>query len=195
MSVRVEAGECEVADEDMQASMMKRAEELLEAAGLYRYEVASYALPGYESLHNMAYWTGVEYLGLGAGAASMLGEKSARSAIGAGVFEPFEMGESGARVRVAASSDDLAFSESLGKPHVEPEFLSAREAALEDLMLGMRRSVGVARECVQAVPGAEAVFSDLVRKGLVEENAESFVPTERGWLMGNEIFEAIWDLA
>ena len=35
-------------------------------AGFQRYEVASYARPGFESRHNTAYWTGVPYLAGGA---------------------------------------------------------------------------------------------------------------------------------
>ena len=52
--------------------MMLAASELLAEAGLHRYEVASYARPGFEARHNLAYWSGIEYLGLGAGASSML---------------------------------------------------------------------------------------------------------------------------
>ena len=36
-----------------------------------RYEVASYARPGFACRHNIAYWTGVPYLGLGRSAATM----------------------------------------------------------------------------------------------------------------------------
>ena len=48
------------------------AAEVLEEAGYERYEVASYAEPGHRCRHNIAYWTGKPYLGLGRSAASML---------------------------------------------------------------------------------------------------------------------------
>ena len=67
-----EAGEMEVPDEDFQAQCMDLAAEVLEAAGYERYEVASYAKPGHRCRHNIAYWTGKPYLGLGRSAASML---------------------------------------------------------------------------------------------------------------------------
>ncbi len=222
---RVEAGECMVADEDTQAQMMLCAAKLLEKAGLMRYEVASYAKPGSESLHNSAYWTGVEYLGLGAGAASMLTAEGARAAFDAGLFDAeLEAAEvdtatdradtsevSGclgieakcdrdalrapARYRFAANADDVAFCSSHGKPRVDVETLTSREAAIEDLMLGMRMSVGVSRERVLELSDALPVFEELCAKGLVAEQHGRFVPTDRGWLMGNEIFGAIWALA
>lgn len=67
-----EAGEMEVPDEDFQAQCMGLAAEVLEESGYERYEVASYAKPGHRCRHNIAYWTGKPYLGLGRSAASML---------------------------------------------------------------------------------------------------------------------------
>ncbi|UEA45994.1 radical SAM family heme chaperone HemW [Collinsella stercoris] len=67
-----EAGETEVPDEDFQAQCMDLAAEVLKEAGYERYEVASYAKPGHRCRHNIAYWTGKSYLGLGRSAASML---------------------------------------------------------------------------------------------------------------------------
>ena len=62
----------EVPDEDFQAQCMDLAAEVLKEAGYERYEVASYAKPGHRCRHNIAYWTGKPYLGLGRSAASML---------------------------------------------------------------------------------------------------------------------------
>lgn len=67
-----EAGDVEVPDEDFQAQCMDLAAEVLKEAGYERYEVASYAKPGHRCRHNIAYWTGKPYLGLGRSAASML---------------------------------------------------------------------------------------------------------------------------
>lgn len=242
---RVEAGECEVADDDLQADMMLDASELLEAAGFERYEVASYAKPGYLSHHNTAYWTGAEYLGLGAGASSMLSAETAEQVIDAGLFDIrddtseeagwwrsrsdspelarerhrrsrlvrrreaspvgnslcasttrlIQIGSGVARMRIATSPDDVAFSQSFGRPHVELEMLNSFESAVEDLMLGMRRSIGVSVEHVRAVEGAPAVFERLEALGLVRQREGRLIPTERGWLLGNEVYGAIWSLA
>ena len=51
-------GEMDEPDEDVEAAAMEDARLILEDAGFHRYEVASYARPGFESRHNTAYWTG-----------------------------------------------------------------------------------------------------------------------------------------
>jgi oxygen-independent coproporphyrinogen-3 oxidase len=48
-------------------------ERMLGGAGLYRYEVSNYARPGAECRHNLRYWRGGDYIGLGLGAASRIG--------------------------------------------------------------------------------------------------------------------------
>ncbi len=64
-------GEMDEPDEDVEAAAMEEAQRILEDAGFHRYEVASYARPGFESRHNTAYWTGKPYLGLGRSAVTM----------------------------------------------------------------------------------------------------------------------------
>jgi oxygen-independent coproporphyrinogen-3 oxidase len=46
--------------------------EMLSTAGYHHYEISNFALPGYEAIHNSAYWRHVPYVGLGPGAHSML---------------------------------------------------------------------------------------------------------------------------
>jgi oxygen-independent coproporphyrinogen-3 oxidase len=60
-------------DEGLYATEYLRGAELLEAAGVLRYEVSNFALAGHESLHNLGYWKGAEYLGVGPGAHSFWG--------------------------------------------------------------------------------------------------------------------------
>ncbi len=236
LAARVAAGEWGGPVEEEEAAMMEAAQELLESAGLHRYEVASYAAPGRESQHNTAYWSGKEYLGLGAGAASMLSAKSWRACVDAGIFGAAELevadevggatqgaaGEPGsgvgadatlvrgaaqcelpaatARVRVQASASVSAFSESLGRPAVQLECMDAREALLEDVMLAFRRSAGLSAQLEQracaAIKELALALQRLQDAGLVARNAQgALAPTERGWLMGNEVFGTIWSLA
>src|SRR6185295_8156647 len=58
------------ADDDLEASMAEAAAAALDAAGYARYEISSWAQPGFASRHNQSYWDGSDYLGLGAGAHS-----------------------------------------------------------------------------------------------------------------------------
>jgi oxygen-independent coproporphyrinogen-3 oxidase len=81
------------------------------------------------------------------------------------------------------------------------EFLSAAQAAAEDLMLGARLTSGIGAELIAAaseVLGEGRVatqLSTLVSEGLLKQCGKAYVPTKSGWLLGNELFGALWDLA
>ena len=59
-------------DEDSEREMYHETKRFLKDCGYERYEISNYAKPGRECRHNIAYWTGVQYLGLGLGASSYL---------------------------------------------------------------------------------------------------------------------------
>lgn len=54
-------------------AMYRLTNAFLKAQGYHRYEISNYARRGYECIHNIGYWTGTEYLGVGLGAASYVG--------------------------------------------------------------------------------------------------------------------------
>ena len=58
--------------DDMQAELFEQASRFLEKRRFTHYEISNFALIGHESLHNLNYWRGGEYLGLGPAAASHL---------------------------------------------------------------------------------------------------------------------------
>lgn len=58
--------------EETEREMYYLTQELLTAEGYQRYEISNYAKQGRECQHNIGYWTGKEYLGLGLGAASYI---------------------------------------------------------------------------------------------------------------------------
>lgn len=60
-------------DEEEDRAMYALTGELLAAAGYQRYEISNYAKPGRECRHNMVYWRRGNYLGLGLGASSLVG--------------------------------------------------------------------------------------------------------------------------
>ncbi len=65
-------GACELPGEDTDREIYLRTKEILESYGYHRYEISNYSKAGYECRHNLSYWTGVEYLGLGLGASSLV---------------------------------------------------------------------------------------------------------------------------
>jgi len=61
-------GEFALPDEDLSEQLYRTTEDMLSARGLRAYEVSNYAKPGQESRHNLAYWQGDDYVGIGPGA-------------------------------------------------------------------------------------------------------------------------------
>jgi putative oxygen-independent coproporphyrinogen III oxidase len=198
MAARLSAGALPAPDPDLAADMMLAAEAALTAAGMPRYEVASYARPGSESRHNTVYWTGGAYLGVGPAASSMLPFPDyVRVASAEGWAARGEgAAPAPARARFTHAGDlDGYMRRPLAEP-TELECLDAAEAAREDVMLGMRLTKGVTADRVDGA-GLTAVMASLAAQGLVErlrdaDDVEGWRTTDRGWLLGNEVFGAIW---
>lgn len=199
-------------DEDFQAACMDVARERLCSAGYHPYEVASYALDGHECAHNIAYWTGRGYLGLGRSAAGMLDAEDFDRL--AGLFPDVPARGDAHRVRLVQRDD--------GATAFEAEYLSQREAAAEDMMLACRMTRGVASDllvraaCVIPTGELAAACDRALELGLatwVTDHVEGhagrvtskdviagrararLAPTHLGWLDGNMLFELFWDLA
>lgn len=199
-------------DEDFQAACMDVARERLSSAGYHPYEVASYALDGHECAHNIAYWTGRGYLGLGRSAAGMLDAEDFDRL--AGLFPGVAPRGDFYRERLVQRNDDATV--------FEAEYLTRREAAAEDLMLACRMTRGVASDLLvraaRVIPADEltAACDRALELGLaawVPEHGDThagpiasddviagltcarLAPTHLGWLDGNVLFELFWGLA
>lgn len=159
-------GEIPDVDDDVEAEQMKLAETLLTAAGYERYEVASYAKPGYQCKHNIAYWTGVPYLGLGKSAATMTQNSERRMRLKDGIvtddLTPAQM-----------RAEDLMLSMRMSVGVSEEQITSSQEL----------------------LPNIGSCFKGLQEKGLVVLSGGRYKPTELGWLCGNELYGDIFDLA
>ena len=192
---------CAWNDDGVQASRMTQAQALLEGFGYRRYEVASYSVAGKECRHNIAYWTGAPYLGLGTGASSMLDLKGylrLREACPR-LPEP-PSGIVRVRLTVRTGRGELAADPYLSSLSFSLEFLTRSQAVAEDLMLGARLVAGLRPELVsqaREVFGTrlDATLEALLGDGLLVERDGRLAPTERGWLLGNELYGALWDLA
>ena len=59
-------------DEEQERRMYRETEQILAQAGYERYEISNYAKKGYACRHNLVYWQGGDYLGLGLGSSSYM---------------------------------------------------------------------------------------------------------------------------
>lgn len=161
-------GEMAEPDDDVEAACMEAAERILEEAGFIRYEVASYARPGFASRHNIAYWTGVPYLGLGRSAVTMTQNAERRM-----------------RVQDGQVVDDL----NARQMAAEDLMLGMRQAN------GVSDAQVTAAAATIGAGAVAAVFDELAALGLAEHRDGRWRPTERGWLCGNELYGRLLDLA
>ena len=193
---------------DVQADRMQAASKMLQAAGFERYEVASYARNQKSCKHNKMYWTGESYLGLGTSAASMLTASEYDALAKKNVSLPTRP-QDAIRVRLVVldSPKKIAEGVSLFSTEFDVEFLTYREAVAEDLMLHARLTEPIApalldkSEQVFGVSCLQDVLDTCMRDGLLEhvcapdsKDKTTYSPTDKGWLLGNELYGRLWDL-
>jgi oxygen-independent coproporphyrinogen-3 oxidase len=165
-----------VPDEEAMADFYLAACERLSSAEIAQYEISNFAREGFESRHNLKYWTRQPYLGFGVDAHSMLA--SATPDIDAVRFAP---------------ADSLEQYMSGGGLQRTP--VSSRAALEESFFLGLRLTRGInllelnARFGDDAVEAARAAIAEFVDDGLMEERGDFACLTARGRLLSNEVFE------
>jgi oxygen-independent coproporphyrinogen-3 oxidase len=140
--------------------------ETLTSAGYRWYETANFSRDGRRSRHNLAYWLGRDYLGLGIGAVSTVAGRRWRNA-----------------PKLAAYLAALAEGR---RPPRELEALDAETRRRERLMLGLRLDEPVPAEAVDSVLDGVA-FDRLQGLGLVERRNGGLVLTERGRFLGGGV--------
>jgi oxygen-independent coproporphyrinogen-3 oxidase len=175
-------GRLALPDDDAVAEMLERVALRLGEAGLARYEVSSFARPGFESRHNRRYWERRPVLGIGPGAWSS--EPPRPDA-------PF-----GARRANERALDAWLARIARGGEEVAPEILGEATARGEASFLALRTAAGLdARRFADefgAPPRAfyAAAIDELVAAGLLEEGCGgSLRLTPRGFLLSDTVFE------
>ena len=180
----VARGQLRPADDETAAAMMEALAADLEAAGLARYEISSYARPGFEARHNRRYWLRQPVLGIGVGA---------HSSAPAGPGAPYGARRTNERELAAW----LARVESgAGALPPEVEVLGERAARAEAGFLALRTRSGLDRHSFEAEFGLspEACWPELQvfrEAGLLEQAAGSWRLTHRGWLLSDTVFAGL----
>jgi putative oxygen-independent coproporphyrinogen III oxidase len=163
-----------VPNDDATADFYLAACETLSAAGVPQYEISNFSRPGFESRHNLKYWTRQPYLGFGVDAHSMLlsAPSGAVRLATPDVLEKYVSGSSPQRTLVST------------------------DAALEEtFFLGLRLNRGVdlariAEEFGQpALVPLQPIIADLEKQELLERSDNSIRLTKRGRLLSNEVFQ------
>ena len=152
--------------------------EYLTSRGFRHYEISNYAIPGYESKHNLLYWRRQEYLGIGVSACGFVRredslEKRYQNVLSINTYR------------------DMLFRGEL--PVRYEEFLTRNEAFDELVMLGLRTSEGIDLDQVRTFVDDEryniflAKANNFISQGFLELYDRKLIPTLKGWIIHNSL--------
>lgn len=195
LAARVAAGEMVLPSEDEVAGMYEAGRDWLQARGYPQYEISNFAKPGYACRHNLGYWRGSWYVGLGVSAAGMMpvpGASGEKETLSQALY-----------VRRENVADVALYREMLAQgklPLARQQEIPREEAMFEAMMLGLRTVEGVKPgefadrfgQPLERVYGRQ--MEELVREGLAwwrpdpeqENSPPSFALTPKGLLLQNQ---------
>jgi oxygen-independent coproporphyrinogen III oxidase len=153
-------------DAEADAAFFETTVELLASAGLAQYEISNFARAGFESVHNRAYWSGEDYVGIGPSAVSTIGLRRRQNVCDYRAYAD----------RILAGE-----SASTGDEILTPEMKRA-----EAIALGLRTRSGVPAEWIAPWPNEIAEFVDL---GLMKREERRVVLTRSGRLLADSVAE------
>jgi oxygen-independent coproporphyrinogen-3 oxidase len=151
-------------DTESDASFFERGVELLSSGGYAQYEISNYVKPGHACRHNLAYWEGADYLGLGPSAWSTVGDRRWQN-----------LPDTAAYVRGIQAGV---------RPLNSEEILPAATREAEKIAFGLRMNAGV--DPARLAEKHELV-TGLRREELLEDHGPRVRLTPRGRLLADEI--------
>lgn len=167
-------GETRAVDSDSSADLYQQVCRQLSEAGYQAYEVSNHAQEGHYSRHNLAYWEGLDYAGVGPGAHGRLTQFGVRYA------------------SVAAARPE-AYCESVnstGNGIEHREAMTAADVASEYVMMGLRIEQGISLGRYSRISGAPLPpepLRQLTDMGLITQQGDSLFATAEGRLVLNTV--------
>jgi oxygen-independent coproporphyrinogen III oxidase len=152
-------------NEEQELAMYQTAMDTLAAAGYRQYEISNFAKPARECAHNIAYWEGKDYLGLGPSACSTIGNRRWQN-----------VPDTDRYIEGIRSGKPVIISEET----ITPELRTAERAAF-----GMRMNAGVPAALLEG--RWEKEIAELLSAELVQWRNGRLKPTPRGILFADEV--------
>lgn len=211
----VEEGSVQLPDEEASFNMYEMTTDVLEKAGLQRYEISNYAAPGQESLHNLVYWHYEPYAAFGVGACTFTGTERRTNTFDVWQFIKGWQKE-GVCSRSNGMSECIQDASSVYKPSGENEgaedislSIGKEDSALwqiepldrktqisEAMIMGLRLRSGVSSDVMQKRFGIDIQhyygkeLERLRQNKMAEWDRGRLRLTEYGMRYGNRAFEA-----
>jgi len=164
--------------EDLAADLYDLTQDMCEAAGMAAYEVSNHAAAGAESRHNLIYWRGGDYAGIGPGAHGRLTLSGTRWATEC----------------PKAPGAWLAAVERSGTGSLPPTALSGEDRSQEYLLMGLRLTDGISLTRLAAMSGSPLSASKLeplLELGLIKLQKDRLCATPAGRIVLNAVLRAL----
>ena len=180
---RQERGLLAMPADDLVASMLDFIPAYLSAKGYSRYEISNYARDGRRSRHNEAYWTGLDYLGIGAGAHSYVARFENGRRVGGLRWSTLALPAS--YMRAAGTSAAVSWREEL----------ASESARFEFFYLGLRRIEGVSLDDFERLFGcsARSIYGEALRElsdeGFIRVDGPRISLTPSGIALADSVYE------
>ncbi|WP_416877771.1 radical SAM family heme chaperone HemW [Litorimonas sp.] len=171
-------GQSRAVDADKSADFFEQAMKQLKRAGFDHYEVSNFALPGHKSKHNLSYWRGYDYVGVGPGAHGRLTIK-------------------GQRISTIAALTPSSYHSTVTKAGigiVDRETLTAAEWSEEFVLMGLRTDEGISLKEFAEIRGEELAKSrvdTLVKDGFLMAKNNHLIATQKGRFLLNSVTDAL----
>ena len=178
----VEKGRYEEASDEMCMNQYAMLCEAMASAGYHHYEISNFALPGYEALHNSAYWRHVPYLGLGPGAHSLVCSPVAAGLCG-GMSAVTDDVPGKVMMRRWNNPDLKSYLDAAGTGDFSLaggcEILTGEQIVTEKIMLALRTSEGIDSEYLERHCPAKALERALMVGKLIKTpSGKIYIPED-----------------
>ncbi|MFN3568559.1 MAG: coproporphyrinogen-III oxidase family protein, partial [Caldimicrobium sp.] len=161
--------------EERMIKLSKFLKSYLKTNGYRHYELSNYAKPGYEARHNLYYWRGKNYLGLGAGAVSRIGNVRFQN----------------------VKNLDHYYSALLKEnrlPHYVLEKLDSLAECKEKIFMGLRLKEGIDLSEINSLGYhiEDEAINYLMKKKILEKNERRIYLSEKGSFLHNQVVKFLW---
>jgi oxygen-independent coproporphyrinogen-3 oxidase len=171
-------GQKRAVGEEESADFFEWVMQTLSAEDFEHYEVSNFAKKGHQSQHNLAYWRGYDYVGVGPGAHGRLTRNGIKSA-------------------TISALTPAAYAQSVSeKAHglEVQEILTPEQRAEEYVLMGLRINEGISLNEVKDISGqalAQSKIDPLLNMGLLKQNGDRLIATQQGRMVLNAVTDAL----
>lgn len=166
----------ELPEEDLAADMFELTDKMTYAAGIPRYEVSNHARKGYECRHNLLYWHGGEWIGIG----------------------PAAHGRFSHEKNIYATENSRIPQKWLKGEEATKEVLSLSQQAEELILMGLRTEKGILQDRFKEIIGQEPeafmhsdILEDFQMDGLIVRDSQGIRTTPKGLLLLNGLSSSL----